>query len=46
MWTESDLKYLIDNYSKLSNQEIGHNIGKSKKAVDMKDIKLYKTYES
>lgn len=40
MWTESDLKYLIDNYSKLSNQEIGHNIGKSKKAVDMKAIKL------
>ena len=40
MWSEYELKYLIDNYSKLSNQEIGENLGKTKKSIDSKAIKL------
>lgn len=40
MWSENDLKYLVDNYSKLSNQEIGEKLGKTKKSVDSKAIRL------
>ena len=40
MWSESDLKYLIDNYSKSSNQEIGERLGKTKKSIDSKAMKL------
>lgn len=40
MWSEIDLKYLVDNYSKLSNQEIGEKLHKTKKSVDSKAIRL------
>lgn len=40
MWSESDLKYLIDNYSKSSNQEIAERLGKTKKSIDSKAMKL------
>lgn len=40
MWSESDLKYLIDNYSKSSNQEIGEKLDKTKKSIDSRALRL------
>jgi len=40
MWTKEEIKYLIDNYSKMSNNDIGLKLNKSKKSIDSKAIKL------
>ena len=40
MWNKEDIDFLVNNYSKMSNYEIGNALNRTKKAVDSKAIKL------
>jgi hypothetical protein len=39
-WTDEELKYLIENYKSLSYDEIGRNLGRTRKAITIKVFAL------
>ena len=41
-WTDSELKFLMENHKKLSTEELGKALGRSPLAVSMKPAKLKK----